>query len=87
MILILVKLGWAHTVRDAMIALFTGFIVVYVALTVIGAAFRGHSQNLVPPNHVPNLDEDPHIQRQAPAPAYGLVLRINDHDPGRSRHA
>ncbi len=81
MILILVKLGWATTVRDAMIALFTGFILVYFALTIVGAAFRGHAQALVPFWHVPNLDEDPHIQRMAPRQphaAYGLV------DPGTS---
>jgi quinol---cytochrome c reductase cytochrome c subunit, bacillus type len=73
MILILVKIGWAHSVRDAMIALFTGFILTYVALTIVGAAFRGKSENLVPPNHVPNLDKDPHIQRQVQPPDYGYV--------------
>ncbi|HYM15817.1 MAG TPA: hypothetical protein VEZ14_09670 [Dehalococcoidia bacterium] len=74
MIIILVKIGWAHTVRDAMIALFTGFILVYFALTIVGAAFRGHAQNLVPPNHVPNLEGDPHIQRQVPSPDYERVF-------------
>ena len=74
MIFILHKLGWAHTVRDAMIALFTGFIVTYLALTIVGAAFRGKSQNLVPPQRVPNLDSDPHIERQVPPPAGEYVL-------------
>ena len=59
-----------------MIALFTGFIMVYFALTIIGAAFRGQGQQLVPFWKVPNLDGDPAIQRQiAPPqhPAYVLV--------------
>ncbi len=37
------------TRRDAMIALFTGFITVYVVLTVIGTAFRGQGLELLPP--------------------------------------
>jgi|GEM_PF-671391 len=77
MILILKKLGWAHTMRDNMIALFTGFILVYFALTIVGAAFRGHAQGLVPPNHVPNLDKDPHIQRQIQPPRYAIAT-VND---------
>jgi len=70
MIAILRKIGWAHSMRDAMIALFTGFILVYFALTIVGAAFRGHAQALVPYWHVPNLDEDPHIQRMVPDQAH-----------------
>jgi hypothetical protein len=74
LILILRKLGWARTTRDSMIALFTGFIVLYVGLTIIGVAFRGRSQQLVPPTHVPNLEGDPHIQRQIPATETPIVL-------------
>jgi quinol-cytochrome oxidoreductase complex cytochrome b subunit len=37
------------TRRDAMIALFTGFITVYVVLTIIGTAFRGQGLELLPP--------------------------------------
>lgn len=74
LILILRKLGWGTTVRDAMIALFTGFIVVYLGLTIIGVAFRGRSQKLVPPTHVPNLEGDPHIQRYEAAPSSPLAL-------------
>ena len=75
MILILVKLGWAHTVRDAMIALFTGFILVYVGLTIIGVAFRGKGQQLVPFWKVPNLEKNPAIERYVPAPdsPYALI--------------
>src|SRR4029079_14587298 len=54
MIIVLFKLGWAHTVRAAMISLFTGFILVYFGLTIIGVAFRGKGQQLVPFWHVPN---------------------------------
>lgn len=85
MILILVKIGWAHSVRDAMIALFTGFIVVYFALTIVGAAFRGRGQALVPPNHVPNLDEDPSIQRQVQPPSSPYVLVATDRTQAVSR--
>jgi len=68
MLFILHKIKWASTMRDNMIALFTGFILVYFALTIVGAAFRGRAQNLVPPNHVPNLESDPRIERQVPPP-------------------
>ena len=64
MLLVLFKLGWASTMRDALIAIFTGFILTYFALTIIGAAFRGRGQELVPPTHVPNLEEDPTIMRE-----------------------
>jgi hypothetical protein len=64
MVYILFKLGWAHTVRDAMISLFTGFILVYIGLTVIGVAIRGEGQELVPPWEVPNLEGDPSIMRE-----------------------
>ena len=74
LILILRKIGWSTTVRDAMIALFTGFIVVYIGLTAIGVAFRGRSQELVPPTRVPNLEGDPHIQRYEAAPSPPLAL-------------
>jgi hypothetical protein len=61
-------------VRDAFIALFTGFMLTYFALTIIGAAFRGKGQELVPPSHVPNLEEFPNIMRErAPPGDYGLA--------------
>jgi len=53
MIVILKRLGWIQTTRDIMIALFTAFITVYWALTIIGAAFRGAGQDLVLPWDVP----------------------------------
>ncbi len=71
---ILYKIGWAMTTRDAMIALFTGFMLTYVALTIIGAAFRGKGQTLVPPTRVPNLEEYPNILRETDiAPAFVLI--------------
>ena len=82
MILILKKLGWAKTTRDAMISLFTGFILVCVALTIIGVAFRGRGQQLVPPTSVPNLEKDPSIMRESPpGQRYGL------YDPGSGSYA
>ena len=38
----------ARTRRDHMILMFSGFIAVYVTLTVVGTFFRGPGQNLVP---------------------------------------
>jgi menaquinol-cytochrome c reductase cytochrome b/c subunit len=81
---ILWKLGWMTTTRDAMLALFTGFILVYLALTIIGAAFRGRGQQLVPFWKVPNLEHDPGVQRQVPpdwdGQRYALIdTRTGDH--------
>ncbi|MBF6601238.1 MAG: hypothetical protein IVW36_12095 [Dehalococcoidia bacterium] len=81
MIIILRKIGWAHTMRDAIIALFTGFIVVYFALTIVGAAFRGKGQQLVPPYRVPNLNDDPAIQRQVPLSPSQFVV-VDARTPG-----
>jgi hypothetical protein len=74
MLFILHKLGWASTMRDNMISLFTAFILTYFALTIIGAAFRGKGQELVPFWKVPNLEENPTIEREVPAPAWRYVL-------------
>ncbi len=62
------KLGWATTVRDYLIAIFTGFMLTYLALTLIGAAFRGQGQELVPPTRVPHLEEYPNIMRERDPP-------------------
>jgi len=55
-IYILRRLGWVHTVRDGAIAIFTGMMMVYLILTVIGAGFRGAGQDLVLPWDVPAID-------------------------------
>ena len=76
MVVILFKIGWASTTRDVMIALFTGFILTYFALTIIGVAFRGKGQQLVPFWKVPNLEGNPAIQRYVPpsdTPSYVLL--------------
>jgi hypothetical protein len=52
-IVILRRLGWVHTVRDAAIAIFTGMMMVYLITTVVGAGFRGAGQDLVLPWDVP----------------------------------
>jgi menaquinol-cytochrome c reductase cytochrome b/c subunit len=41
--------GWVVTRRDALLALFTGFVVSYGVLTLSGTAFRGQGQQLVWP--------------------------------------
>lgn len=56
LIFILRRLGWVQTVRDGSIAIFTGMMVVYAILTIIGAAFRGAGQDLVLPWDVPHID-------------------------------
>ena len=43
------KLGWVMTRRDALIALFSGFVAAYGVLTMVGTAFRGQGQELVYP--------------------------------------
>jgi hypothetical protein len=74
LLVILNKLGWASSVRDYMVALFTGFILTYTALTIIGVAFRGKDQALVPFWKVPNLHHDPSIYREVPhPPQYGII--------------
>jgi hypothetical protein len=56
MILMLRRLGWMNNARDASIAIFTGMMVVYFILTIIGAGFRGAGQDLVLPWDVPHID-------------------------------
>ena len=43
------KAGWVLTRRDALLALFSGFIGAYGVLTLVGTAFRGQGQELVWP--------------------------------------
>jgi len=47
------KMGLIYDTRSTMIALFTGFMTVFWALTIIGAGFRGAGQDLVLPWSVP----------------------------------
>ncbi|MGE5596288.1 MAG: hypothetical protein ACM3S1_09660 [Hyphomicrobiales bacterium] len=49
MIYIMWKMGWVLTRRDALLALFSGFIGAYGVLTLVGTAFRGQGQELVFP--------------------------------------
>lgn len=49
MVYIMWRLGWVLTRRDALIALFSGFVAAYGVLTLAGTAFRGQSQELVFP--------------------------------------
>jgi menaquinol-cytochrome c reductase cytochrome b/c subunit len=49
MIFTMWKLGWVRTRRDALLALFSGFIGAYGVLTLVGTAFRGQGQELVFP--------------------------------------
>ena len=56
MVYILWRIGWLRTRRDVIIAIFSGFIMVYWTLTIAGAAFRGAGQELVFPWDVPTID-------------------------------
>ncbi len=49
MIYTMYRIGWVVTRRDALLALFSGFIGAYGVLTLAGTAFRGQSQELVWP--------------------------------------
>ncbi len=55
LIIILRRLRWVTDLRGVAIALFTGFMTSYVALTIIGAGFRGAGQDLVLPWDVPSI--------------------------------
>ncbi|HWO93413.1 MAG TPA: menaquinol-cytochrome C reductase [Dehalococcoidia bacterium] len=57
LVAVLWALRWLRSVRDLMIVLFSGFMAVYVTLTVVGTAFRGEGQELVPPWDVPRHPE------------------------------
>jgi hypothetical protein len=56
LIYILWRLRWLRTRRDVMIAIFTGFMVVFWVMTIVGSAFRGAGQELVWPWDVPRID-------------------------------
>jgi menaquinol-cytochrome c reductase cytochrome b/c subunit len=56
LIYILWRINWVNTRRDVMISLFSGFIVAFWVMTIIGAAFRGAGQELVWPWDVPRID-------------------------------
>lgn len=43
------RMGWLVNRRDALLALFSGFVAAYGVLTLAGTAFRGQGQELVFP--------------------------------------
>jgi quinol-cytochrome oxidoreductase complex cytochrome b subunit len=56
LIYILWRMRWIATRRDVMLSLFSGFIVAYWLMTLVGALFRGAGQELVWPWDVPRID-------------------------------
>ena len=52
-LVVLVQVIFKPTRREMVIALFTGFVVTYIVLTVSGTSFRGEGQNLVLPWQLP----------------------------------
>ncbi|HEX5502646.1 MAG TPA: hypothetical protein VFW96_08485 [Thermomicrobiales bacterium] len=53
----LVKRRYDADMRGVMIALFTGFVVSYAILTIVGTAFRGHGMELWWPWQIPRVPE------------------------------
>jgi hypothetical protein len=49
----LVQVMFRPTIREMIIALFTGFFVTYWVLTIFGTSFRGPEQNLTWPWNLP----------------------------------
>jgi menaquinol-cytochrome c reductase cytochrome b/c subunit len=56
MVFLLWRIGWVNNRRDVMLAIFSGFMAVFWVMTIVGAAFRGAGQDLVPPWDVPRID-------------------------------
>ena len=56
LIYLLWRIGWVNTRRDVFLSLFSGFIVAFWVMTIVGAAFRGAGQDLVVPWDVPRID-------------------------------
>jgi quinol-cytochrome oxidoreductase complex cytochrome b subunit len=52
-LMLLVQLIFKPTRREMIIALFTGFVITYIILTISGTSFRGEGQNLVFPWQLP----------------------------------
>jgi len=57
----IVRKVWNADTREIMIALFTGFVVSYVVLTISGTAFRGHGMELFWPWQNPRVPEGANI--------------------------
>jgi hypothetical protein len=53
LLVFLVKRIWSADTREVLIALFTGFVVAYAFLTIVGTAFRGHGMELFWPWEIP----------------------------------
>ncbi len=56
LIYLLWRIGWVNTRRDVFLSLFSGFIVAYWVMTIVGAMFRGAGQDLSMPWDVPRID-------------------------------
>jgi menaquinol-cytochrome c reductase cytochrome b/c subunit len=53
----LVKRIYNADMRECMVALFTGFVMSYLILTIVGTAFRGHGMELFWPWEIPKVPE------------------------------
>lgn len=57
----IVRRVWHADMREVMVALFTGFVMAFVVLTVAGTAFRGHGMELNWPWQNPRHPEGAHV--------------------------
>ena len=57
LLVFIVKRRWNADMREVMNALFTGFVVVFLILTIVGTAFRGHGMELFWPWEIPIIPE------------------------------
>ena len=57
LLVVIVKRRWNADMREVMNALFTGFVVVFLILTIVGTAFRGHGMELFWPWEIPIIPE------------------------------
>ena len=57
LLVFIVKRRWHADTREVMIALFTGFAISYLILTISGTAFRGHGMELFWPWQIPIVPE------------------------------
>jgi hypothetical protein len=57
LLVLIVKRLWGANTREWMIAIFTGFVAVYLVLVVVGTSLRGPGMDLFPPWAVPSTHQ------------------------------
>jgi hypothetical protein len=57
LLVLIVRRLYAANTREWMIAIYTGFVAVYLVLTVVGTSMRGPGMDLYPPWGVPSTHQ------------------------------